>query len=44
MNTINKQCSVIKLDDIDEQIKNIKENSKTISIDEFDDMYECIIP
>lgn len=42
MDQINKQCEIVKLDDIDEKINNIKENSKTISIDEFDAIYECM--
>lgn len=42
MEQINKQCEIVNLDDIDEKINNIKENSKTISIDEFDAIYECM--
>ena len=42
MEEINKQCEIVKFDDIDEKINNIKENSKTISIDEFDAIYGCM--
>jgi hypothetical protein len=42
MDTINKQCKIVKFDDIDEKINNVKEHGKTISIDEFDAIYECI--
>jgi hypothetical protein len=39
---INKQCSIINFDDIDKKINDIKENSSTTSIDDFDAIYLCV--
>jgi len=42
IDTINKQCPNIKFEDIGEKISDIKARSDSVSIDEFDGIYECM--